>query len=288
MQEINSNNTCSVIVTYNPDDSLINNVRRIASFSYKVIIVDNGSNEVDALFRSLQAEISNLRVVVNASNLGIAKALNIGIKSALEFAPKWIFTFDQDSLPYPEFVSVYNRAILKLHTDSFGLLSCQFSDVFHPVPEDIRVKQKHTIITSGCLHNTEVFSTVGFYNESLFIDCVDFDYSLRVAKAGYKTYRISQYVLLHHLGNPQYRRFLLWNVSSTNHSLMRRYYMSRNHFFLSKLYFGRFPLFIIKKNFFFLLIILQLLYVERNRKEKLKVMWRGFKDSRSIQKQSYI
>ena len=114
MQEINSNNTCSVIVTYNPDDSLINNVRRIASFSYKVIIVDNGSNEVDALFRSLQAEISNLRVVVNASNLGIAKALNIGIKSALEFAPKWIFTFDQDSLPYPEFVSVYNRAILKL------------------------------------------------------------------------------------------------------------------------------------------------------------------------------
>lgn len=282
MQEINSKNTCSVIVTYNPDASFVNNVRRISSLSYKVIIVDNASKDISLLFSSLQTEISNLRIIVNTSNLGIAKALNIGIKSALEFAPKWILTFDQDSLPNQGFLSAYNRALLKLPYDSLGLLSCQFSDVLHPASDNISVKRKHTIITSGCLHNADIFPKVGFYNESLFIDCVDFDYSLRVAKAGYNTYRISQHLLLHHLGNPLYRRFLLWRISSTNHSIVRRYYMSRNHFYLSKLYFNSFPFYIIKKNIFFILMILQLLYVESNRKEKLNAMWKGFKDSYNL------
>lgn len=282
MWDINLNNTCSVIITYNPDASVANNIRKIASISYKVVIVDNASCNFSSLLKTLRNEISNLCIIENLSNLGIAKALNIGIKSALEFSPKWIFTFDQDSLPSDDFLSAYNIALSNLPADTVGLLSCGFSDIPCIAPKNIYVKKKHTIITSGCLHNTDIFSKVGFYNESLFIDCVDFDYSLRVAKAGYNTYRISQCLLLHHLGNPIYRKFLFWRISSTNHSLMRRYYMSRNHFYLSKTYFVSFPLYIIKKNLFFIIMVLQLLYVESNRKEKIFIMWKGFKDAFSF------
>lgn len=282
MRDINLNNTCSVIVTYNPEASIVDNIRKIASFSYKVVVVDNASYNISSLLNTLKNEINNICIIENHSNLGIAKALNIGIKYALQFAPNWIFTFDQDSLPSDDFLSAYNIALSSLSVDKVGLLSCCFSDAPCPAPKNISVKKKHTIITSGCLHNTDIFSKVGFYNESLFIDCVDFDYSLRVAKAGFSTYRISQCLLLHHLGNPLYRKFLFWKISSTNHSLMRRYYMSRNHFYLSKVYFTSFPLYIIKKNIFFAFMILQLLFVETNRREKVLIMWKGFKDAFSF------
>lgn len=280
MKSINSSNTCSVIVSYNPDGSLIENVRVISAISYKVIIVDNGSVDSFAILRSIQTELSNIILIINESNLGIAKALNIGIKRALEFFPKWIITFDQDSIPLPQFLWAYNKALSKISSKrSLGLLSCGFSDEIFPAVKQIQVQKKHTIITSGCLHNVDLFSVVGFYNESLFIDCVDFDFSLRVAKSGFATYRITQKLLLHHLGNPSKRKFLFWDIYSTNHSLMRRYYMSRNHFYLSKKYFTRFPFYIVKKNLFFFFMILQLLYVEVERKNKILIMWKGFLDS---------
>lgn len=275
---ITNKNTFCVIITYNPASSFIDNVRLISSMFNRIFVVDNGSSENCELLDYIPSELVNVTIIKEKCNWGIAKALNIGIKSALLYHPCWIITFDQDSIPNSQFVKAYNEALSIVNSPRLGLLSCCFAEGDSKFYSPVRVKRKHTIITSGCLHNVEIFDSVGFYNEDLFIDCVDFDYSLRVSKNGYETYRISQQLLKHHLGNPVKRRFLCWNIYSSNHSLLRRYYMSRNHFYLSKKYFSSYPFYIIKKNIFFLVSILQLLYVEDNKKEKLRMIWNGYRD----------
>lgn len=275
---ITSENTYCVIVTYNPECAFANDLKLISSMFCRVFVVDNGSSKNRDMLDSISSDFSNVVVIKEKCNWGIAKALNIGIKEALSYHPRWIITFDQDSIPNNQILTAYNEALSIIDNPRLGLLSCCFSEEDSTFHSPVKVKSKHTIITSGCLHNVELFDSVGFYDEKLFIDCVDFDYSLRVSKSGYKTYRISQPLLKHHLGNPVSRRFLCWNIYSSNHSLQRRYYMSRNHFYLSKKYFSYFPCYIIKKNCFFILSILQLLYVEDDKKEKLRMMWKGYRD----------
>lgn len=273
------NNTIGVMITYNPSIVLSENLSIITHLFGRIVIVDNHSKDcvVDYL-RNITTGFSNIEVIYLAENYGIAAGLNIGIKRALGYEPRWIVTFDQDSCPYNQFLPYYNKALSMLNIDTVGLLSCMFSDKKRLVEDNIRIKQKYSIITSGCLHNVEIFKSVGFYNEQLFIDGVDFDFCLRVAMAGFKTMQINQCLLHHHLGDPVYRKLFGIQICSTNHSILRRYYMSRNHVYIMRKYFKKFPLFLLKKNISFLLVVLKVVYVENCRLSKLSKIWQGILD----------
>lgn len=263
-------NTCIIIVTYNPDLGFINNVNRHLEIVNKVFIVDNNSTADISI--GLPAEYRNkIEFIHSDKNNGIAWALNIGIKEAIKFSYEWVLTFDQDSFPNINLLDYYSQVLKE--EKNIGLLGTKFSDKTEEIGT-ITWKNSITLITSGTLHPIDIFDAVGFYNEKLFIDSVDFDFALRVKIAGYNVIRIEARLLSHKLGNPIRK----YGLQSSNHNLIRRYYYSRNHVFLTKTYFRDFPSWIMKKNFFFIKSILELIIVEDNVSNKLKTISKGIKD----------
>ncbi len=88
----------AVVVTYHPGAVVLDNMRRLSEQIDQIFVVDNGSagasmqQVVDALEKT-----PGVQVIRNPTNLGIATALNLGIRAALQTGAEWIANFDQDS-----------------------------------------------------------------------------------------------------------------------------------------------------------------------------------------------
>src|ERR1700721_2051462 len=73
---------CAVLVTYHPDPELPARLSRIAPQVGAIVIVDNGS--ADAELRMLREVAADPRIhlILNLENLGVARALNLGVQHA--------------------------------------------------------------------------------------------------------------------------------------------------------------------------------------------------------------
>ena len=89
----------AIIVSYNPDNNLLDSINLLINQVERIIIVDNGSESEKKknikLIRDIDKE--KIEIIFNEENLGIATALNIGVRSALKQGYNWILTMDQDS-----------------------------------------------------------------------------------------------------------------------------------------------------------------------------------------------
>ncbi len=264
----NKDNTAIIIVTYNPDENLLKTALAIhKKIVNTIIIIDNHSENYDNWKHLIDQY--NITILSSSENKGIAWALNKGIDIAKENEMEYALTFDQDSIPVSNILKLY----AKHYSHEIGLIGTVFTTENCEASE-IVVKESLTVITSGCLHNLNACSIVGPYNENLFIDSVDFEYAIRMKISGFKVLRSSVPLLVHNLGNPIKK----WGLTTSNHSCLRRYYMSRNHIILTKKFFFKVPIFVIKKNYTFIKEIIKLLLIENNRVIKLKNIIRGLKD----------
>ena len=270
MIRIDKVNTCIIVVTFNPKDDFCNNLHRCLEIVDKVVIVDNHSNRDMEDFISVN-DAHRVTLIKSNENKGIAWALNQGLHWAMENGFVYALTFDQDSLPVFNILELYNSVLEKY--PSIGLLGSSFTDKQSSV-SCVHVENKLSIITSGTLHKLSVLSIVGMYDESFFIDSVDFDFALRVRSYGYAVLRVKEPLLCHHLGEPLSK----WGIQTTNHSAFRRYYMARNHVTLTKKYWRKFPLWILKKNFSFGIEFLKLIIADDNKIEKIHQIKLGISD----------
>jgi rhamnosyltransferase len=124
-------------------------------------------------------------------------------------------------------------------------------------------------MTSGSLIRTGL----GFFEEKLFIDSVDNEYCLRLRKNGYKIIRVNHAVLNHQLGTLR-KNWL--GFSTIVHPASRRYYITRNMFYVMSKY-PEFRLFGIKE---LLKSILLIILVENDKIKKLKAFFRGVHEIR--------
>jgi rhamnosyltransferase len=85
---------CGVVVTYHPDDDVIENLRAMVVECGHVVVVDNASSPKT---QARLASVAGVEVIAFAENLGVATALNVGARRAAELGRRWIVTFDQDS-----------------------------------------------------------------------------------------------------------------------------------------------------------------------------------------------
>jgi rhamnosyltransferase len=100
-------------------------------------------------------------------------------------------------------------------------------------------------ITSGNLVAVGLFDQTGLYDEGFFIDCIDFDFSLRVRRAGVGVYRVAGALMQHEVGG-DVRVPRLARIFYARHPAVRRYYMYRNFMYLAERYLLDFPVFIVK------------------------------------------
>lgn len=233
----------AVLVSYHPGDEVVGNVRALLEQVDHVVVVDN--TPVDKPSEPL-GEISGMdrcTVIFNRENLGIAAALNIGIRFALTHGAEWILTSDQDSRVQENYV----EEMLRCHAESskkttIGMVCPRYVDdrVGGEIP--LNKNSSGEIVgcwTSGSMARAEVYKIVGLYEEPLFIDFVDHEYCMRMRSQGFQIVQSREAVLKHSLGRITPRRFLGGISLVTNHSAARRYYISRNRLVLIRRYFRR-------------------------------------------------
>jgi rhamnosyltransferase len=132
-------------------------------------------------------------------------------------------------------------------------------------------------ITSGNLVRVNLFDEIGLYDEGLFIDCVDFDFSLRLRRAGHAIYRVPNASMEHHLGEDADVPGFLEKFYD-RHSPVRRYYQTRNYLYLAERYLLQFPGFIIKLGLLQILLTVLIGFLDPSPVRSYRAVIRGIKD----------
>lgn len=280
-----NNGICAIIVSFHCDKNIINCINSIERQVDSIVVVDNGSSSSSL---EILEEIKNIgiNIIYNQDNMGIAYALNQGVTYAKEKNYKWVLTLDQDSIADESMVSnmlsVYSSlkdsyqkrvvSIVPTHVEQSSYNDGKLVNSTNNYEEVL------TDITSGNLVKLEVFDDVGYFNEKMFIDLVDHEFCLRVCSKGYVIIRVKDSVLLHNLGNTNMRKLFSKTIYSTNHSPVRRYYITRNRNYIWNIYKDFYPEWVKSdkksalKDFFIILLY------EKYKVEKVRMILKGYFD----------
>lgn len=186
-------------------------------------------------------------------NLGIGAALNYGVSEARSAGCDAILLMDQDSVASETMVSDLSRGLLRLLARGIkvaaigprfidresgnlsrhvafagwrvGRIDCHSPE--QPVEVDF-------LITSGSLIPLDALSTVGPFDEGLFIDHVDTEWVLRAQAKGYHVFGDCTAVMEHDLGEWRRRIWLGRWREVPIHKPFRYYYIFRNSIWLRR------------------------------------------------------
>jgi rhamnosyltransferase len=273
------NEVCAIIVTYDAADELLDNIAAIRPQVSRLVLVDNGSRpEGVALVERARASF-DCELIQNNSNLGIAKALNIGIGRAASHGNKKVIFFDQDSIVGDQ---QYVASMLEVYSSRN-----QFARVAIVVPRYMdrssgatlpltktRDGRLLTSITSGSFVPMYIFQTLGLHDESLYMDYVDIEFSLRCRRAGYSIVEAPRATLRHSLGALTTHRLGTRAFTSTHHNPTRRYFITRNRLLLMRTYWRDWAWFVHELSAFSLELI-KIILVERDKGYKIRNIARG-------------
>ena len=182
-------------------------------------------------------------------NLGIATALNVGIRRAQELGSEWVLLFDQDSQVTPNFSATMIQAFENAEPSRrLGLLVPSYVDkrLGNPMLALREADgQIETAMTSGTLVRMRTLREHGLFVDELFIDGVDHEFSLRLRSAGLALEECAGAVLLHSPGAPASYRLPIRSkpFCCSNYGAIRRYYQERNKVWLVRRYWRTFPAF---------------------------------------------
>ena len=223
--------TCAVVVTYNPEPGLAARLGRVVPQVNHLIVVDNASRTSPA--RDLEAFGEKVTLIVNGDNVGIGEALNIGVRAAKARGASWVLMLDDDSLVDAHLVERYGELLAQAaDADKVALLGCNFWDLnrgvlgLEPLVFRHRLGPSPFVMSSGSLLRVSAFDKVGPMRGDFFIDCIDFEYGLRMEAAGYLCLLTCEVLMDHTLGRPAWHRFPPKQCS--HNSIARKYYWVRN------------------------------------------------------------
>ena len=231
---------CAVIVTDHPSPEMLAAIELVLQQVQGLVVVDNGSSSSELTLLRAANEARSFALIENGENLGIAEALNQGVRWAQSRGFSWVVLFDQDSKVTDGFIGNM-FATWKSHPlrERIGSLHPLHTDPETGL-EDVlrRAKDGGPIIaiTSGALMPLWIFDKIGMFASEYFIDEVDTEYSFRIRAAGYLLADSPQAVLLHKIGHPKKASFFGFSFTPSHHSALRRYYMTRNRVVLYKKY----------------------------------------------------
>lgn len=282
------NGVAAVIITYNVENNFKNRINKLKGKVDEIIIVDNGSKpETISMLKELEKKIT---IIYLEKNKGIAYALNKGIKYSIEKGYDWVLTLDHDSIVTDDMI----ENMLKCY-ENFDKYLKEKVAMLVPVHVEEKEYQNNSVIsneeklskpyievlteiTSGALTKAKIYKDVGLYDEKLFIDLVDHDYCLSLNRKGFKIIQVNSAVLIHNLGESVKKNVLGLKMIPTNHSPLRRYYMSRNRHYIWDKYKKDFPGWVLTDKRRFITENLKIILFEDKKIEKFKYIKKGIKD----------
>ena len=240
---------CAVMVAYYPDLEVRRRILNCLPQIDQLIIIDN-TPKADAALLEIASNSPQIHVVSNQSNLGIAEALNQGVRLASAWGYKWVLTLDQDSEVAEGFLDSL-QAVARSGLSNIGVIGGNYRDLRsgRPLADDGKegeYEERATVITSGALINVELFEKVGGFRADYFIDQVDHEYCLRIRRFGGKVLLSKKILMGHCVGEAGGIHLPVIGVLP-EHSALRRYYMARNSVVVIKEYFFQEPRWAIRR-----------------------------------------
>ena len=187
------------IVTYNPDICrLCENVKSIIPQVQKLLIFDNGSDNVEEIRRAVPDAI----LIKGKENFGMAKALNRLARAALSGGATYILFLDQDSIAADNLVEEERRYC----SERVGLICPLVVDRAHneSIEDESLVTSVKRPITSGSMVNLAAWQAIKGYDERLFVDWVDNEYCDNLRLHNYCIIKTCRTHILHEMGRQEY------------------------------------------------------------------------------------
>ena len=265
------NRVFATIITYNPDKKLLEkNILSIKKQVEKLVLIDNKSES--SILKDIQElkKKMNFNLLLNPNNIGVAAALNQALKLAEEGKYLYFLTMDQDTILSEDAVTVMIEELEEHKLSSIG-------PSFNAIASDTSPRSVNFLITSGNLTRTSVAIDAKGFDEWLFIDCVDTDFSLKLRVLGYKIAQSQKATMLHSFGKKERGIF---NILYIEYSPLRHYYMERNRLYIQKKYKFFFPFYCFKLNIAAILKRFKLLFFYKGKYEIFSSMRQGVIDAR--------
>ncbi|MFH7832027.1 glycosyltransferase family 2 protein [Bacillus luti] len=221
----------------NLEDSVdcIESLERIEYSNYKIIFVDNGSNDNSP--KEIKKKFQDITVIENGENLGFSAGNNVGIRKALEYGAEYVLVLNNDSIVARDFLTILvdsmeknneigvigpkvlneNNEILKVCArNKIGFLENifvpnynSFAKIWPNNPIARRhfyngykfdeIKEVYTISGSCMLFRKEVFDEIGLLDENVFLYQEENILAEKIKKTNFKIV-INPVAIVHHKG----------------------------------------------------------------------------------------
>lgn len=260
-------------MTYRTPPEFADVLREMADQLPAIVIVSNDDSEeeirrteklVEAVFGPDRTR--RVRLCRNGTNRGLSAALNLGADVAKDLGADFLLLLDQDSLlrrgAVRELLSAHSRLDGSVPV---GSLTCANEELVsftgfpfaalervgamrqekwrrrHLGPSGQGVTEIPTLITSGSLLSMETFRATGPFNEHLFLDAIDFDYSFRLRAHGKRLFQVESAKVVHRQGSPFETVILGRRVRLRTYPPVRSFHIVRDTSRMVRTWFGRYP-----------------------------------------------
>jgi GT2 family glycosyltransferase len=266
----------------------IKSLRKINFNNYKIIVVDNASEENEGdLIKNTFPEIV---LIKSSENLGFSGGNNIGIKYAIERDCDLVLLLNNDTIVEKDFldklvshIQPEDIAITVPKINYFddrnkiwysgGYVSKIKGSAFTlgegKMSRQCYKENKEVSFATGCclLIKSDLFKKIGFLDENYFLYLEDADFCIRTISAGYKILYVADSQIYHKVNQS----------SKKGNGTIPLYYNTRNRLFLMKKYYNHIfliPFLYVTSSF----IIKSFIWILKKDLNKAKAVTRGIRD----------
>jgi len=270
------------IVSYNPGPEVRFTICSVLPQVSTVFVIDNASDRESGLaLTELCAELG-VALMANKDNIGVAGAYNQAASMAISQGYEWMLLLDQDSVAPVGLVQRLMRGVDRWGGTRLPAVVCPLSIDSDPsghqsaVPDaDVAVE---CCMNAGSVVRLAAWKAVGGYDEDFFVDYVDLDFCFRCRQHGWEVVQVCGAVMVHSPGNPTRHRFLWRRPATSNHSALRRYYITRNRILFYRKYWRFDAKWVLRDGCHAIKEVVLMVLFESSRREKLNAIGAGVVD----------
>lgn len=308
---------CALVVVYHPEPGLLREVLRAATEEADTVLaIDNtdsgGATPVPRTLPSSDGppgtspDFGTVRWVRNGSNVGLPKAYNQALSWAYSNGHDFVLLLDQDSIltkgAIRHLLSIYDRLARESQVGCVSARNVEMEPIEFPVSrvagvgllsEDVRprsaelrqlldrlgVEELGVFTNSGTLLPMSAVRRCGPFNEDLFLNAVDFDFSLALRNLGFRLYRCRGAEVMHRLGTRDELSILGLRFPVRVAAPWRSYLLIRDTVLFAKRWWRRFPRDVARILGETLVTTLGMLLLLRERSIRLRWVLRGISDA---------
>lgn len=237
----------SVTVCFEPNLEYVKSqLDALATQVDKCLVIENGPG--DAGLAGICERAGAMRIALG-SNLGLAVAQNVGLRTVVSMGATSALLMDQDSLPCEGMVAALQQVldgdplvaaagprVLDMRSgepNSFLIDAGYWPRMWLP-QEGCSEKTANVahLIASGSLLRVKALLAIGFMEADWFIDSLDIEWGFRARASGWKLVGVGAATLRHQIGDSLFKVQGFRTKKIPLHSPSRNYYILRNLIFL--------------------------------------------------------